>query len=70
MEASGVVFHMVMPRQVFNDAFAAKVLNDGVTWIATLDHRNLLSHTDNPGVFDQAVDAIHKRYLLQKQARS
>ena len=28
-----------------------------------LDHRNLLSHTYNPVVFEQAVVAIHQRYL-------
>jgi predicted nucleotidyltransferase len=32
MEASGVVFDVVMPRQVIKDAFAAKVLNEGATW--------------------------------------
>jgi nucleotidyltransferase substrate binding protein (TIGR01987 family) len=65
MEASGVVFDVVMPRQVIKEAFAAKVLNDGATWIAMLDHRNLLSHTYNPVVFEQAVAAIHQRYLPQ-----
>lgn len=67
MEASGVVFDVVMPRQVIKDAFAAKVLEDGATWIAMLDHRNLLAHTYNPVVFEQAVDAIHQRYLPQLQ---
>jgi len=67
MEASGVVFDVVMPRQVIKDAFAAKVLEDGATWIAMLDHRNLLAHTYNPAVFEQAVDAIHQRYLPQLQ---
>jgi nucleotidyltransferase substrate binding protein (TIGR01987 family) len=65
MEASGVVFDVVMPRQVIKDAFAAKVLNDGASWIAMLDHRNLLAHTYNPVVFEQAVAAIHLRYLPQ-----
>jgi nucleotidyltransferase substrate binding protein (TIGR01987 family) len=65
MEASGIVVDVVMPRQVIKDAFAAKVLNDGATWIAMLDHRNLLSHTYNPVVIEQAVAAIHQRYLPQ-----
>lgn len=65
MEANGIVFDVVMPRQVIKDAFAAKVLNEGATWIAMLDHRNLLSHTYNPVVFEQAVEAIHQRYLPQ-----
>jgi hypothetical protein len=28
-----------------------------------LDYRNLLSHTYSPAVFEQAVAAIHQRYL-------
>ena len=63
MEASGIVFDVVMPRQVIKDAYAAKVLSDGASWMAMLDHRNLLSHTYNPAVFEQAVDAIHQSYL-------
>lgn len=65
MEANGFVFGVVMPRQVIKDAYAAKVLSDGASWMAMLDHRNLLSHTDNPAVFEQAVTAIHQRYLPQ-----
>ncbi|MFM1797812.1 MAG: hypothetical protein RLZZ117_90 [Cyanobacteriota bacterium] len=65
MEANGIVFDVVMPRQVIKDAFAAKVLNDGASWIAMLDHRNLLAHTYNPVVFEQAVEVIHQRYLPQ-----
>ena len=63
MEANGFVFALVMPRQVLKDAFAAKVIADGQVWIAMLDHRNLLSHTYNPVVFEQAVEAIHQQYL-------
>ena len=65
MEANGFVFGVVMPRQVIKDAYAAKVLADGAIWIAMLDHRNLLSHTYNPAVFEEAVEAIHQRYLPQ-----
>ena len=60
MEANGFVFAVVMPRQVFKDAFAAKVIADVQVWIAMLDHRNLLSHTYNPAVFEEAVEAIHQ----------
>jgi nucleotidyltransferase substrate binding protein (TIGR01987 family) len=79
MEANGVVFDVVMHRQVTKDAFAAKVLEGGAIWFAMFDHHNLLAHTDNPVVFEQAVDAIHQRYLpqleqlhgfLQKEATS
>lgn len=63
MEANGIVFAVVMPRQVLKDAYAAKVIEEGEDWIAMLDHRNLLSHTYNPIVFEQAVNAIQQRYL-------
>jgi len=63
LEASGVVLNAITPRQVIKDAFAARILTDGQTWIDMIDHRNLLSHTYDPVNFEEAVDAIHKRYL-------
>lgn len=36
---------------------------NGQVWIAMLDHLNLLSHTYNPAVFEEAVEAIHQQYL-------
>lgn len=63
LEGSGVVFTSVTPRHVIKDAFAAKILADGQTWIAMIDHRNLLSHTYDPVNFEEAVVAIHGRYL-------
>ena len=63
MEANGFVFAVVMPRQVLKEAYAAKIIADGEAWIAMLDHRNLLSHTHSPVVFEQAVAAIQERYL-------
>ena len=49
--------------KVLKDAYAARILEDGQVWIDMLDHRNLLSHTYSPVVFEQAVEAIHTRYL-------
>ena len=63
LEVSGIVLTSVTPRQVIKDAFAAKILADGQTWIAMIDHRNLLSHTYDPVNFEEAVVAIHDRYL-------
>lgn len=63
MEQDGFVFATIMPRQVLKDAFAAKILPDGQVWIDMLDHRNLLSHTYNLAKFEEAVKAIHERYL-------
>lgn len=63
LEESGVMLSAVTPRQVIKDAFAAKILADGQAWIDMIDHRNLLSHTYDPVNFEEAVDAIHERYL-------
>ena len=63
MEANGFVFAVVMPRQVLKDAYAAKVTDEGQVWMAMLDHRNLFSHSYNPMVFEQAVEAIQQSYL-------
>jgi nucleotidyltransferase substrate binding protein (TIGR01987 family) len=63
LEAEGAVISPITPRQVIKDAFAAKLVADGQSWIAMLDHRNLLSHTYDASVFEAAVDAIANRYL-------
>jgi nucleotidyltransferase substrate binding protein (TIGR01987 family) len=63
LEASGLVFATVTPRQVLKDAFAAKILKEGAVWMDMLDHRNLLSHTYDSTQFNIALDAIHRRYL-------
>ena len=63
LEVSGIVLTSVTPRQVIKDAFAAKILADGQIWVAMIDHRNLLSHTYDPVNFEEAVVAIHDRYL-------
>lgn len=63
LEESGIVLSAATPRQVIKDAFAAKVVVDGQAWIDMIDHRNLLSHTYDPVNFEEAVGAIHRRYL-------
>lgn len=63
LEQGGIVLAAATPRQVIKEAFAAKVPADGQTWIDMIDHRNLLSHTYDPVNFEDAVDAIHGRYL-------
>lgn len=63
LEQSDVVLSAVTPRQVIKDAFAARILDDGQTWIDMIDHRNLLSHTYDAAKLEEAVDVIHGRYL-------
>jgi nucleotidyltransferase substrate binding protein (TIGR01987 family) len=63
LEDSGLVITPVTPRQVLKDAFAAKLITEGQVWIDMLDHRNLLSHSYDSAVFEEAVEAIAARYL-------
>ena len=63
LEEGGLIISPVTPRQVLKDAFAAKLIAGGQVWIDMLDHRNLLSHTYDSAVFEEAVDAIAQRYL-------
>lgn len=63
LEAGGIAVAPVTARQVLKDAFAAKMVLDGQVWIDMLNHRNLLSHTYDSSVFEEAVDAISSRYL-------
>ena len=63
LEEGGLVISPITPRQVIKEAFAAKVIPEGEVWVNMLDHRNLLSHTYDSSVFEQAVEAIAQRYL-------
>lgn len=61
--ASGVVLTAGTPRNVIKDAFSAQLIDNGKIWIDMIDHRNLLSHTYDPSIFEEAVAAIVTRYL-------
>ncbi|MDX2187577.1 MAG: nucleotidyltransferase substrate binding protein [Opitutaceae bacterium] len=63
LEESGLTVIPLTPRQVLKDAFAAKLISDGQTWLDMLAERNLLAHTYDEQVFTKAVRTIHTRYL-------
>ena len=63
LEDSGVTISPATPRQVIKEAFVAKIITDGQTWIDMLNHRNLLSHTYDFAVFEEAIRATEDRYL-------
>jgi hypothetical protein len=48
---------------VLKQAFAAKILRDGQLWIDMLRCRNLMSHTCDAAVSDQAVRKMPARLL-------
>lgn len=63
LEYNGLVLDQVVPSTVIKQAFAAKIISDGQLWIDMLRCRNLMSHTYDEAVFDQAVHDMAGRYL-------
>jgi nucleotidyltransferase substrate binding protein (TIGR01987 family) len=61
---SGVAFDQITPRSVIKQAFAAKIIKDGQTWIDMLEQRNLMSHTYDREVFDAVFGSISQRYVI------
>jgi len=68
LEDSGVSISPATPRQVIKEAFVAKIITNGQTWINMLNHRNLLSHTYDFAVFEEAIRATEDHYLPTLQA--
>lgn len=68
LEDSGVSISPATPRQVIKEAFVAKIITDGQIWINMLNHRNLLSHTYDFAVFEEAIRATEDHYLPTLQA--
>jgi nucleotidyltransferase substrate binding protein (TIGR01987 family) len=63
LEGTGAIIDPITPRQVVKDSVDAKIIKDGQVWIDMLNHRNLLSHTYDSAMFEDAVEAISDRYL-------
>jgi len=68
LEDRGVTISPATPRQVIKEAFVAKIITNGQTWIDMLNHHNLLSHTYDFAVFEEAIRATEDRYLPTLQA--
>lgn len=63
LEYTGTQLQQITPREVIKEAFAAKIIRDGETWIKMLEHRNMMSHTYSQATFEKAVKAINIIYL-------
>jgi len=63
LENSGIVLPQITPKEVIKQAFAAKLIGDGQTWIDMLAERNALSHTYDFSRLQRAIEAIRSRYL-------
>ncbi|MCI0650656.1 MAG: nucleotidyltransferase substrate binding protein [Planctomycetes bacterium] len=58
-----VIAAPITPRGVIKAAFGAKLIADGQVWIDMIDQRNLLSHTYDSKILDDAAKAMRDRYL-------
>lgn len=63
LEYGGLVFTEVTPRNVIQQAFAAKLIDDADVWIDMLVDRNLMSHTYDFARFQAVLTSVRGRYL-------
>jgi nucleotidyltransferase substrate binding protein (TIGR01987 family) len=63
LEHQGIEISPVTARSAIKAAFLAKIIGDGQVWGDMLDHRNLLSHTYDRKLCEEAVDTLNSRYL-------
>jgi len=61
---SGVAFDQITPRSVIKQAFAAKIIKDGQTWMDMLEQRSLMSHTYDSKIFEAVFSNISQHYLV------
>jgi nucleotidyltransferase substrate binding protein (TIGR01987 family) len=64
---SGIVFDQITPRRIIKEAFAARIIEDGQTWIDMLEQRNMMSHTYDKETFDNVIHNITQRYFTALQ---
>ncbi len=63
MEYGGIVFTEVTPRNVIQQAFAARLIDDAEVWIDMLVDRNLMSHTYDFARFQSVLENVRRHYL-------
>jgi len=61
---SGVAFDQITPRSGIKQAFAAKIIKDGQTWMDMLEQRNLMSHTYDSKTFEAVFSNISQYYVI------
>ena len=63
LEYGGVIFTEVTPRNVIQQAYAARLIDDAEVWIDMLVDRNLMSHTYDFARFQEVLTSVRSRYL-------
>jgi nucleotidyltransferase substrate binding protein (TIGR01987 family) len=65
LESQGVTASF--PREVIKQAFHYELLNNGEIWLEMLSKRNLLAHTYDRKMAEEAYNLITKHYLIHIQ---
>jgi nucleotidyltransferase substrate binding protein (TIGR01987 family) len=60
---TGISLEQITPRAVIKEAFGAKIISDGQSWIEMLELRNLLSHTYDKKTYDRVLPLLKDKYL-------
>jgi nucleotidyltransferase substrate binding protein (TIGR01987 family) len=63
LKENGLIINPVTPRNIFKEAFASGIIDDGQVWIDMMLQRNLLSHTYDFNEFNNAVSALNEKFL-------
>jgi len=63
LKENGLIINPVTPRNIFKEAFASGIIDDGQVWIDMMLQRNLLSHTYDFNEFNNAVTALNEKFL-------
>lgn len=61
LESEGI--SATTPRQVIQESFRANIITDGHTWIDALEKRNLIAHTYNKELSNNALNLIKNAYF-------
>ncbi|MDX2084949.1 MAG: nucleotidyltransferase substrate binding protein [Candidatus Melainabacteria bacterium] len=68
LESQNVLIEQITPRAVIKEAVAAKLVEDGQTWMNALDARNKIFHTYDFKQFEAVIQAIETGYLAVIEA--
>lgn len=63
MEYDGLVLDKISPKMVIKQAFQAKYIANGETWLKMIGDRNLMSHTYDFSKFEAILQTIRQEYV-------
>jgi nucleotidyltransferase substrate binding protein (TIGR01987 family) len=68
LEHQGIILDTITPASTIKAAFAAKLIDNGESWMRALDARNKMSHTYSAKTFHQITNQIRLEYFMLFEA--